>query len=305
MKISLYLSFFFVFSFHPIAYAEWYQMDLNGELIAFGKIAQIDKISVFIVSIPNCGPCKILKEQLRGDKTINLDKVDFYSVNLASRIKSSKLEKLPTATVWADNEKLSSFPYIYIFGPTTSIVSRGNFDAAQIKEIIKQISNNFQNVNLETMLADLSYVKPYSEKKDLTTSSSPSELATNGNTDYATNLTKEKKNTDSNNTNKHYIDCCIHKKNNETFLTFKVVGGLNNIKFETDGTKVIYSINKGEYDLKQFVKRWNNMKVLLEEYITIKECSSTKIIFLIKKEIVNTRILNVKNSFGMNLYFKD
>jgi hypothetical protein len=131
------------------ARSDWFQIDAKGSLIPFSKIARPGKVSVFIVGITGCSPCIVLKESLWGDKTMDLTKVDFYYVNLASGISQEELNQTSGYKLWRQIEKLEAYPYVYILSPTTNIISRGNFTASVVKKNINSILEAFKDVEMQ------------------------------------------------------------------------------------------------------------------------------------------------------------
>lgn len=141
--------------------ADWFKLDINGELIPFSKIAKEGKISVFIVCIPRCPPCEVLKDNLYSDKTIDLNKVDFYDINLTTKITEEQRKAQKTFAIWQEAEKLKGFPYIYILSPVLNITSRGNFNASKTKENIDNLMKLFEDFESDKMLANESEIVPY------------------------------------------------------------------------------------------------------------------------------------------------
>lgn len=153
-----------VFSCQTAMHANWYSIELKGALIPFGKIAKVGRVSVFIVSTPSCAPCKVLKANLYGDKSFNMQKIDFYDVNIASGITEKELRNTTEYRLWRQAERLESYPYIYILSPATNVVARGTFNASEVKHNINSLLEAFQGFDEKSMLAYDYQVMNYSHE---------------------------------------------------------------------------------------------------------------------------------------------
>jgi len=102
--------------------ANWYELNTNGQVISYSRIAKEGKISVFILSTNWCSPCKALKHRLQ-DTPFDKDKIDFYYVNMSGDMKYEQLKHSNGYQIWRKIEQINSWPTVYIAAQTTNIVS--------------------------------------------------------------------------------------------------------------------------------------------------------------------------------------
>ncbi len=102
--------------------ANWYELNTNGQVISYSRIAKEGKISVFILSTNWCSPCKALKQRLQ-DTSFDIDKIDLYYVNMSGDMKYEQLKRTNGYQIWRKIEQINSWPTVYIAAQTTNIVS--------------------------------------------------------------------------------------------------------------------------------------------------------------------------------------
>jgi hypothetical protein len=145
-KVGLLLTFLTICT---KSYGHWYELNVDGLLIPFSKIAKEGKVSVFILGTPSCGPCHRLKTDLKAEGDFDMNKVDFYYVNMAHSIKEIELEYMPSAKIWKGTTGMNAFPQTFILDPVTNIVTRGNFTFDVIKNNVQQLVKLFAGIKLD------------------------------------------------------------------------------------------------------------------------------------------------------------
>lgn len=99
----------------------WYNIETFGSSIAFSKIARLGKVSVFIVSVPWCGPCKTLKKQL-AQQNPHPEQVDYFYVNMSAEHPFKDLKEEDAYYFTRYYDRLKEWPRVIITSPSGSIL---------------------------------------------------------------------------------------------------------------------------------------------------------------------------------------
>lgn len=99
----------------------WSYINTFDSTIAFSKIAQLGKISVFILSTPWCGPCKVLKEKLSTHSEY-AGRVDVYYINMSYGRTYNELKKTDAYFFSRMYDRLKEWPRVVVTSPSASIV---------------------------------------------------------------------------------------------------------------------------------------------------------------------------------------
>lgn len=102
---------------------EWQSINSFDNTIAFSKISEIGKFSVFLISTPWCGPCKILKDNLSTHPEFAAD-VNFYYVDMSHKKKYKELKETDAYFYARFYERLKEWPTVVITSPTGSVIKR-------------------------------------------------------------------------------------------------------------------------------------------------------------------------------------
>jgi|GEM_PF-3131519 len=103
---------------------QWKYINTFDETIAYSRIAELGKVSVFVLSTPWCGSCKTLKKQLSTHTEYQQD-VDFYYINMCSSCSPNDFKRLQAEDAYAYArlyDRLKEWPRIIITSPSTSII---------------------------------------------------------------------------------------------------------------------------------------------------------------------------------------
>lgn len=157
----------------------WYEINAYGKAVAFSKVAEEGRISVFIVSTTWCKPCIELKNNLFNSIDEYSD-VDFYYVIMNGNHNYKELQKTAAFDVWRKTELLSEWPTVYILAPTTNVVkkftptsltkegyTKGMFQ--RTVDIIEKLRINTTTYSNDLLITKIDK-KPYSTSKEVSTS---------------------------------------------------------------------------------------------------------------------------------------
>lgn len=147
---------------HPLK-ADWYEINAEGKVLSFSRIAEPGKVSVFIISTNWCRPCMSLKNQLMNTP-FDMTRVDFYYVEMAGDLKYHQIKNSLSYEIWRKVEGISGWPSVFIAAQTTNIVSSFSVEEAypyeRVVKVVEGLQNDGSNFHKQILMAGRERVAP-------------------------------------------------------------------------------------------------------------------------------------------------
>lgn len=99
----------------------WQEINTFDKTISYSKIAKTGRISVFILSVWWCGPCKELRDSLSKSSHLS-EFIDLYYIDMCAEHEYKELKETDSYFFYRAYDRLKEWPRVIITSQTGSIV---------------------------------------------------------------------------------------------------------------------------------------------------------------------------------------